>query len=149
MTCIAWDGKELVGDRLCTIGGTPLPPMRKVHRLVAPNGKVALVGFSGNTAYCSSYLHWMLGGEEPQLKQGEDQKWAIILIEYPRWVWYRSDTANRWDLLGATSQWAIGSGCDYALGAMLQGATARQAVRIASQLDNQTGLGFNAVRFEK
>lgn len=147
MTIIAWDGKELVADRMTHMGGTPLPPMRKVHRLRAPNGKVALIGFSGHTAFAKSYLHWMTGGEEPQIKSGEDMKWSIILVEYPRWVWYRCENANRWDLLGAMSHWAIGSGCDYALGAMESGATGRQAVRIASRLDNQCGFGLNAVRF--
>lgn len=112
MTVIAWDGKVLAADRMSHIGGTPLPPMRKIHRLVAPNGKQAL-----------------------------------MLIEQPRWVWYRSDNANRWDLLGACSGWAIGSGCDYALGAMEAGATAQEAVRIASRLDNQCGMGVDVVRF--
>ena len=148
MTTIAWDGRELVGDRMTTMGGTPLPAMRKVHRLRAPNGRIALVGFTGSTGYTASYLAWMLGGQEPQLKQGEDPKWAILLIEYPRWVWYRCDSVNRWDLIGATSGFAIGSGGDYALGALEAGASARHAVRIASRLDNQTGFGLNAVRFE-
>jgi ATP-dependent protease HslVU (ClpYQ) peptidase subunit len=148
MTVIAWDGKVLAADRMSTVGGTPIPHAGpKVHRLRAPNGKVALVGFSGNSAYAWAYLAWMRGGEEPQLKQGEDLKFSIILIEWPRWVWYRSDTANRWDLFGAMSSWAIGSGCDYALGAMEHGASAREAVRIASRLDNQCGMGVDVVRF--
>lgn len=148
MTIIAWDGKVLAADRLSTIGGTPLPPTRKIHRLTAPNGKQALVGFSGSTGFAASFLHWMKGGDEPALKSGEDMKWAIMLIQEPRWVWYRSDNANRWDLLGACSGWAIGSGCDYALGAMQAGASAQEAVRIASRLDNQCGLGVDTVRFK-
>lgn len=148
MTVIAWDGKVLAADRMSTIGGTPIHESTpKVQRLRAPNGRQALIGFSGNSAFKASYLNWMAGGEEPALKQGEDMKWAIILIQEPRWVWYRSDTANRWDLFGAMSYWAIGSGCDYALGAMEHGASAREAVKIASRLDNQCGMGVDVVRF--
>jgi ATP-dependent protease HslVU (ClpYQ) peptidase subunit len=148
VTCIAWDGEVLAGDRMCTVGGTPIPASApKVHRMRAPNGKVALVGFSGSSAFQAGYLNWMRGGEEPQHKPGEDMKWAIMLVEWPRWVWYRSDSANRWDLFGAMSYWAIGSGCDYALGAMEHGASAREAVRIASRLDNQCGMGLDVVRF--
>lgn len=148
MTIIAWDGKVLAADRMATMGGTPMRDAGgKIHRLRAPNGRVALIGFTGTSAFRASYLHWMRGGEEPQIKVGEDMKWAIILIQEPRWVWYRSDTANRWDLLGAMSYWAVGSGCDYALGAMEHGATAREAVRVASRLDNQCGMGVDVVRF--
>lgn len=148
MTIIAWDGKALAGDRMSTVGGTPIHSATpKVYRLRAPNGRLALVGFGGSNAFCASYLHWMRGGEEPQPKPGEDMKWQIIAIVEPRWVWYRSDTANRWDLFGAMSYWAIGSGCDYALGAMEHGATAREAVKISSLLDNQCGMGVDVVRF--
>lgn len=148
MTIIAWDGRTLAGDRMSTVGGTPIRDAEpKVHRMRAPNGRLALFGFSGNSSFRSAYLHWLCGGEEPQIKQGETMNWAIVAIVEPRWVYYRSDTANRWDLFGAMSYWAIGSGADYALGAMEHGATARQAVRIATLLDNQCGMGIDSVRF--
>ena len=144
MTVVAFDGQSLAGDRLAAAGGTPLPRTRKVFWLRAPNGKQALVGFSGGSSYTNAYLNWMNGGPAPV--SGPDEKWSILLIEHPRLVWYRSDSANRWDLFGAT-KWAIGSGADYALGAMAAGKTAADAVRIASRLDVGCGLGVDVVRF--
>lgn len=45
------------------------------------------------------------------------------------------------------SKWAIGSGADYALGAMYAGLSAAEAVMIASKLDTGTGLGVDSVSF--
>ena len=39
------------------------------------------------------------------------------------------------------------NGADYALGAMMHGADALKAVRIASRLDNSCGFGVDVVRF--
>lgn len=47
------------------------------------------------------------------------------------------------------TKWAIGSGADYALGAMYAGKSAKEAVEIASQLDTGTGLGVDVVTFDK
>lgn len=44
---------------------------------------------------------------------------------------------------------ALGSGADYALGAMAMGASARRAVQIAMRFDPNTGRGINAIRVKR
>lgn len=44
---------------------------------------------------------------------------------------------------------AVGSGSEFALGALAMGATAKRAVEIASRFDQATGKGINAVRIVK
>lgn len=44
---------------------------------------------------------------------------------------------------------AIGSGAQFALGAMAAGASAKRAVEIACRFDQQTGKGVNVIRVKK
>ena len=145
MTCIAWDGRELVADRQCTIGGTPIP-FRKVYRVRAPNRRVALVGYCGTAAFVRAHLHWLAGGERPEFRH-ERFRWSVLMIDDERRVWRRDEDADFWEEM-LVRYWALGSGAEYALGVMAAGHSAREAIRIASKLDNQTGLGMNVVRFE-
>lgn len=146
MTTIAWDGNELAADRKSHIGGVPSGGVTKVHRVIAPNRRVALVGFSGSMAYGNAYLHWLAGGEQPEQQKFAEAKWAILMIDDRRTVYYRCDRCNVWDCLGRMP-WAMGSGGDIARGAMAHGASATEAVRVASRLDIETGFGVNVVRF--
>lgn len=118
----------------------------KVRRLVAPNGRVALIGFAGSMAYGGAYLHWLAGGEAPDMRTFGDSKWAILMVDDRRILHYRCDRSNVWDSLGC-SKWAMGTGGDIARGAMAHGATAVEAIRIASNLDIETGWGVDVVRF--
>lgn len=147
MTTIAWDGRTLAGDAMTTWGGTPMRAcVPKVHKVTAPNGRKALVGFSGSLAYGNAYLAWLNGGDKPDPKVPESTGWTVIMVDDEGGIWQRSDTSDAWTLLGRRVNWACGSGADYALGAMAAGATAEQAVKIASNLDTNTGFGVHAVR---
>lgn len=58
---------------------------------------------------------------------------------------------NKWDaeiLPILESQVAVGSGGQYAMGAMAAGKTAIEAVRIACRLDNNSGLPIESFKFE-
>lgn len=148
MTTVAWDGTELAGDRKAVFGGTPMRiEQPKVARVRAPGGRIALVGFSGAMSVVLAYRHFMAGGPRPDYgDQSQDTALNILLIDDTCRVWFRTSKRDIWEWFNV-EQWAIGSGCDYALGAMAAGATAREAVRIASKLDNGTGFGVDAVRF--
>ncbi len=144
MTTIAWDGRELAGDRMATIGGTPIP-YRKVFRVTAPNGRRALVGYSGSGAFVGAHLNWLRGGERPAFAH-ERFNWGVLLIDDAGIVWHRCAWADYWERLRVRN-WALGSGADYALAAMALGRSAREAVRLAHRLDHQTGLGVDVVCF--
>lgn len=143
MTTIAWDGKTMAGDRLSHMEYTMPITVRKVHRMRAPNGRIALIGFAGAMSITGAYLAWMRGGEKPSMP---GQRWAILLADDEGVVWYRCDGADVWDRIGPGKH-SIGSGRDFAMGAMAYGATAREAVLIASNLDLQTGRGVDVVGF--
>lgn len=146
MTTIAWDGHTLAGDRRVAYGDTPMvTSFPKVRRVVAPNKRVALIGFSGSAAFASAFLAWLKGGERPSFRV--DNSWTVMLIDDRKGVWVRSSTSDAWELVGRRVNWAIGSGCDYALGAMHVGADAARAVRAAAGLDVNTGFGVDKVCF--
>jgi len=149
LTTVAWDGHTLAGDRLTSYGGTPMRcSSPKVSKVVAPNGRVALVGFTGSLAFQVEYLAWLNGGDRPTVKVPENTGWSVLMVDDELNVWLRSDGSDVWTLLGNRVKWAAGSGCDYALGAMATGATAEEAVHVSTHYDIHTGMGVDAVRFE-
>lgn len=144
MTVIVWDGKVLAADRKSVFGSTPMRA-RKVFLVVAPNGRIALVGYSGSAPFVAAHLAWLRGGERPTFTHPEF-KWSVLLIDDARNVWWRGESADYWERQ-LCRRAVIGSGSDYALGAMAHGADAVAAVRIASKLDIQCGMGVDVVRF--
>lgn len=146
MTCIAYDGRTLAGDRMTTSGSGHFCGFeRKVFRLKVPGGggAHALLGCGGCTAYTSAFRLWMLGGVEPP--NVLDQQWQLILVDPRGHLWQRTNTAPIWDRI-YLKQWAIGAGCDYALGAMRAGLDARQAVIVSSQYHRSVGGRVDSVR---
>lgn len=140
MTTIAWDGRMLAGDRRSTWGGTPTQIDTKLVRARHPSGRVLLVGCAGITEECHAVREWLLG----QRDQPEVTDVRIMGVDDTGFVWVGSKPGF-WAPVGRRP-WAIGSGADYALGAMAAGKSARQAVLIASRLDTYTGDGVTVLR---
>lgn len=72
---------------------------------------------------------------------------ALIISKNGNVKVYHNVQKGRAADMGKLDMWAVGSGCDYALGAMKFGATAKEAIAIASELDVNTGLGIDTVDF--
>jgi len=138
MTTVAWDGTTLAADRQTTSCGTPT----RTHKVFKAKreGSVFLYACAGHTGQCQAFTRWVNG----ECGKPTFNDFGIIAIDQRRRVWV-ADHDLTWELKG-TNQWALGSGADYALGAMLAGATAVQAVRIASRLNVNTGMGVDWVR---
>lgn len=134
MTTIVWDGRMMVGDRQSTWGTTPTLT-RKVYRVSHPEHGSWVFGSCGSTADCQAFARWANGNE--QVPKFTDLR--VLAVNEKGEVWTFSHEGN-WAQIG-TEQWAIGSGADYALGAMAYGATALEAVQIAAKLDVNTGFG--------
>lgn len=143
MTCIAWDCRTLSADRQRTNGGTPTT-MRKVRKMTAPDGRKFLVGCCGRSDFIQMFLNWLAGGERPAFPVTED--FAAIVIDQKRRIWVIHDSLTYVQITGIP-HWAIGSGGNYAMGAMEFGATSAEAVRVAHALDVNCGLGVDSVRF--
>ena len=139
MTTVAWDGETLAGDCLMNHNGTPTRT-RKVFRLIASDRRVRLIGLSGHAGDNAEYMRWARGEADRPLSFKELR---VIVIDDKRRIW-QTDENMHW-LRIIKKNWAIGSGADFAMGAMAAGKTAIEAVGIGSKLDIHTGMGFQRV----
>lgn len=139
MTTIAWDGITLAGDKQTNLSGAPTLTT-KVHAATR-GGRNWLFGCAGNSGRCRGFWHLATGEIDKLDLAGVE----ILCVDDTGQLWYAEDGLD-WIPI-ADKCWAIGSGRDFAMGAMAMGATAVEAVRIASKLNNSTGLGVDWVRF--
>jgi ATP-dependent protease HslVU (ClpYQ) peptidase subunit len=139
MTTIAWDGHTLAADRQSTWGGTPTRT-RKIFRAINDDGREVIYGCAGLTHECSAYTRWING----EIAQPNFTEISIMSIDRRGRIWHTNQTMI-WTQIKA-KHWAIGAGCDYALGAMAAGKSAFDAVKIASMLDVTTGGGVDVLR---
>lgn len=138
MTTIAWDGKTLAGDRQRACGNTPVPTT-KVFRATKRNDPCMVAyGCAGDSNDCIAFQEWVRGGEKPAFKS-----LAVLAVDEAGHPWYMDEGAKWWPI--GRPVWAVGSGADYAIGAMAAGKSAREAVEIATEWDVHTGLGVDVL----
>ena len=126
MTVIAYKNGILASDSLVTLGTARAGSVRKICR--GPNGSLA--GLCGNTAYSDMFMSWIKSGEPnsaPDLSS--DSSFTAIVIR-PNGKVYMACSSTTLFLLKSPFH-SIGSGSDFAVGAMEMGATAEEAVRVA------------------
>lgn len=146
MTVIAWDGVTLAADKKRTLYRTPMPAVkifraRRLRKNGEPDGPgYLLYGCSGDSYDCIAFQAWVHGGPKPVLTSI-----MVMAIDEARRVWVAEEKLI-WAQI-PLKKFAIGSGADYALGAMLAGASAAKAVRITAEVDNSTGMGVNTLKF--
>lgn len=155
MTTIAYDGVALVSDSQVTIGNTPVLKERKIHALRRTGKMSFLAGVAGSqvrgfdlirdfVAYWTNIRQETAYSRSPGIT-GEHQATVIVVVLRPseddRKMEHRAflltSDGNVTEITGA--RWAIGSGGDFALGAMDAGADALKAVRIAIERDVNSG----------
>ena len=147
MTTVAFDGRVLAADRLVS-GGFPCS-MGKIWKLKSG------AYFTG----CGSYdrmvevADWLDkydpadgDAKRPWLPPEQDTIFILVSPEgqgaWLSWPYLRPVTFPE-------RRFAVGSGSEYAIGAMAAGVGAVKAVRIASEYDADTGLGVDWVRVVK
>lgn len=145
MTTIAWDGKTLAGDRLCTGGGTKYE-RRKVTKYAQ---RAELIAYAGRVDVGEEMVHWYLlhlprREQFPAGQRDESTSVTFIvvdssgdIIEYGITPYPIRHSKPRF--------YAIGSGREYAMAAMHCGKTAAEAVEIAAVYDLYTGGGVDVV----
>ena len=134
MTTIAWDGKTVAADWQCGFHKTQVPKIERV--------KGGIAGGAGQSNLCAMIPEYF-NDERDRLKyrQAADQidKDVTILRVIDE------DSAELWmhGTYGAPRivhpPFAIGSGSEYAMGAMAMGASAAEAVKVAHRFDQHTG----------
>lgn len=120
----------MAGDGQAEAQGTILATNRcKVVRL----GDGSLFGSAGRSIDGSAVAKWLIeGGKRPEVEVG----WCALRVHPDGQVEYFTHDLEP-ALIDVPA--AIGSGMDLALGAMLAGATPKQAVEIAAERDMATG----------
>lgn len=141
MTTIAYRDDVIAADTQVTCGGTIDGWVQKAFR----KGGL-LYATSGSSGLGDGFLSWVAGGmkgDAPSLRgeKGDDAH-GYLFPGGDRVVW-------RYDNVWATHYapfFAYGSGAEIALGAMIAGATAEEAVRAAAERDTATGGEITVLR---
>lgn len=144
MTVIAWDGVTLAADRLATSSGLKMT-VNKLYRV----GDM-LAGMSGDLASCQMLFTWLQNGAEPETfpaVQKDPEQYAVGLLVKPDGALLQYG-AHPHPTIFPPQKFAIGSGREFAMGAMAMGADAAKAVDVASQLCAYCGGGVNTMTFE-
>lgn len=132
MTTIATDGKSIACDGKSCLGSCVTSLTRsKIYKV-----DNYYVGCSGNIDLIEKYIDYLKGaGDLPIRDVNHDtlmvlflKKNGVFIAEGPNMSIVRIDKIH-----------AIGSGADFAMGAMCLGASPREAVKVASKYDVYTG----------
>ncbi|UTC28589.1 hypothetical protein MARCHEWKA_00760 [Brevundimonas phage vB_BpoS-Marchewka] len=131
MTTIAFKDGVLAADSLVTSGGQRDGFSQKIwrHRRV-------LIGGAGCTAICHRFCEWVRGGMRGKcpVEGSNNANGFVITPDGTMVVW---GSQGPW--VNTTGVVAFGSGGDLAMGAMLAGASAVEAVAAAIKLDIHSG----------
>lgn len=144
MTTIAWDGEFMAADSMVTVNGRL--NQLDVHKL--KRGVDFIMGASGNVSHIESWwkvvsamrLHEVVAYGYPDYEDGKNE--PSIMIAAPDGRLFTHSAGMFLEFQGTVSGrrvWAIGSGDEIAIGALLAGATAEAAVHLASDVDPFTG----------
>ena len=138
-TEVAADGQRMWGCEIVNL------TTEKIH---VQDGMI--YAFSGTFPLFHPMIEWHLAGADPkELPTGVDYKengWTLVVIDDGGLFKYTSSCPYPEELEPPI---AFGAGGDYATGAMLHGATAKEAVEIVARLCNHTGGQIKVVDIAK
>lgn len=124
--------KIMVSDSVATGGGPPI----LVSKIYEVDGK--LVGFAGSAAHGLKFIEWLRHGTVPiYAYEKEENTFDALVLSHDGLVYYDKELVA---LEIHDDITAIGSGCEYAIGAIDAGATLKRAVEIAAGRDTYSGL---------
>jgi ATP-dependent protease HslVU (ClpYQ) peptidase subunit len=152
MTTIAYRDGVLAADSQCQAGGRILGETRKITRIDKVDKPEMLVAVAGNLDKCQVFKQWCETGyprNPPNLKEiseNEDFGAFVIINTEPTIIVYEYETNCVGVPIRAEFR-ALGTGADFAIGAMAMGASARKAVEIATKYDIYTGGEIRELRF--
>lgn len=139
MTTIAYDGNTLVSDSMSSIG--ELRYEEDCQKLFPNVGPFAVLGVAGSYQDCMDIIEAISDFNKIDHIRNLDFKelgWKaeMIGVTYEGQVWHYN--GNRSFELRSDLPYAIGSGGDYAIGAMGHGASAQEAVLVSARYDLYT-----------
>lgn len=140
MTTIACDGKSMAGDgRACRNDLIVNEAAVKVHRLADGS----LFGGAGDKHELQELRAWLDAGAQGSPPKAKD--FAAFVLKRNGELWYHTDRSV--PVLTEAPN-AVGCGEELAIGAMEAGASAQQAIEIASRRNTSTGGKITALHLE-
>jgi len=125
MTTIAWDGKKLVGDTQTQCGNLrDLTPVLKITEM-----DDHYIAVCGNLFVVQKYINGTM--------TRKDLKESQLLRVFKTGTAEVTDGTGHW--FAVEAPFAMGTGGEVALGALLAGASATKAVEIAIKVDTSSG----------
>ena len=141
MTTIAWDGRMLAADRMGVLDDFKFDDGPKLRAL--SGGRY--VACCGMAQIVERVLPWMeTGGQRPEMP--ESASFSAILVTSDGDAFLIENNLIPMPIASG-QRFAIGSGAQFALGAMEAGASAELAIRIANDLCVYSGFGVDWVDF--
>lgn len=139
MTTVVYKNGVMAADKMASEGNNKTGKMTKIFRV---NGY--LVGFSGAADCSMALLRWFEDGadEEAWPDPYKDDPEATMMVVAPtgQVMFYERFPIP---IIMENEFFAIGSGADFALGAMQMGADPKTAVEVACLLDAYSGNGID------
>jgi hypothetical protein len=110
-----------------------------------------LIGLVGPHASATRLYNWILGGMNPltfpdNLEEDSQIPIVYVLNAYGHALRFED---SPYPIVIKDEKWAYGSGGDLALGAMEMGATAPQAILVASKYNIYCGCGVDLMQFDE
>jgi 20S proteasome alpha/beta subunit len=141
VTCIVWDGKTLAADKRCSYGGM-ICTVTKIFRV-----DDLLVGGAGDFPFVLAMVDWVRRGRHADdfpVMQSSKEDWQPLLViesDGRQFIYERTPYPIHYE----QKCMVIGSGREYARAALYMGATAAEAVAVASALDVNCGNGIDTL----
>ena len=146
MTTIAYHkaSGQFAGDKMFLVCGDSPVPITKIFK----SFQDLLYAASGGIDNANMFYKWVEQGRPDDKKPNiiGDDGFSGIVIEDGEIYRYEKGLYGQ---LIPFPFWAIGSGQDFAIGAMEMGADAKKAIEIASKFDIHSGLGIDVLYYNK
>lgn len=135
MTTIACTETEIAGDTQWNYGNERSFVQEPKVGVYSTKSTTMVWGYCGPKWLMDDALRYIQGITAVFPKA--DATWSAVWMSRPGELWYVANETPKPHRVAAP--FAIGTGAAYAMGALVNGASATEAVRVASQLDLHTG----------
>jgi hypothetical protein len=139
MTIICTDGDTVASDSLVTFGNER--GVKDGVKMVVDDGRI----YAASGLYClPALVRWHKADADVRnlpVIEGDDA-WALLVIEPSGMTYYSKALPYPTPV---APPFALGTGCDFALGAMYAGGSPREAAEIACRLDIKCGGAIQVV----
>lgn len=141
MSVVIFDGKTMAADRIVITGNLQIRGS-KIRKL--PNGDV--VAWVGAAISGLAMAAWWQAGADPATFPAEQKgnDWCRFIVFSKGKLFHFENSPVRIPEINRRIAW--GAGKDFAMGALEAGASAVQAVKIASKLCIECGMGVESFR---